>query len=209
MALVYDATATGTASATSLTYAHTCTGSNLILFVGFSTYDAAEVVTTVTYNGVAMTQANKKASAAGDRWSYLYYLIAPATGANNIVISRSNSGSINSCSTSYTGAKQSSQPDSSNTNSVLSDTTLTYSTTVVASNCWLVAWSDGANTAGAGTTTRNTSGSASGIGDSNGTVSTGSQSLIFTVGGAGQIEGVIASIAPFVAAEGVGFFAFL
>ena len=106
-----------------------------------------------------------------------------------------------SCST-FSGCKQTSAViDSSATNSGSSVTTFTLTTTVVASNCWLVACSR--NTSGSdvtisgqGSIRLNESGAVGGIAyDSNGTVGTGAQSLVFTQGSA-NVGGVIVSLAP-------------
>lgn len=199
MAIAYDATGVGTQSTTTAkTWTHTCSGSNRILFVSCMA-DTTDVVTGVTYNSVSMTLVGKKQMAAtNNRWLYLFYLIAPATGANTVSVNASSSVSLQGTSTSYTGAAQGGQPDSSNTGTTNSSTSFSLSTTVVNSSCWLVmasADNQAGESAGSGTTLRNsTNGNA--ISDSNGTVSTGSQSLALTVGASGNWAGVIASFLP-------------
>src|SRR5688500_5561977 len=76
-----------------LTKAHTCTGSDLILFIGFATYNGTLVTThasTVpTYNGVAMTKIGNGLSSnleGNFQATEMWYLDDPATGANNIVV---------------------------------------------------------------------------------------------------------------------------
>lgn len=106
---------------------------------------------------------------------------------------------------SYTGAKQSGQPDSSfkDLYNTTGHTSWSLSTTVVASNCWLVAGmvdDSNAPTAGSGTTMRQNSASGYGGFDSNGTVSTGSQTLNFAFSSSTKQTGIIVSIAPSVAA---------
>lgn len=130
----------------------------------------------------------------GSRYSYLYYLIAPATGANNVVVSASGSYGIFCISSSYTGALQSGQPDSSGTLASDSTTSLAVATTVVASNCWLVGQIVGLGTLSAGSI-RGSPGNNTHLGDSNTTVGTGSQNLTWT-GAASRAVGVTASIAP-------------
>jgi hypothetical protein len=196
MAIAYDATSVGTqVNDSTLSWSHTCTGSNRILFVSCMS-NTSDDLTGVTYNSVSMTQVGKIQLPSSGRWQYLYYLIAPATGSNTITVTASGTTFLQGTATSYTGAKQSGQPDSSNTNSGTS-TSITASTTVVASNCWLVMGSGdnvGGESAGAGTTLRNsTNGNA--ISDSNATVSTGSQSLALTIS-SGRWGAIIASIAP-------------
>ncbi len=193
MALALDTSTTSTLG----TYSHTCTGSDLILFVGVNG-DTTDTLTSITYNGVSMTIISK-VQVPGDRWDYLYALVGPATGAHNVVISGASFHA--SAAVSYTGASQTGQPDSFNTGTVTGNTVITVSTTVVAANCWLIMWGSvdgGTMAAGTGTTFRN--GSLAGgyaMFDSNGTVGTGSQSLQFNTGATnGNKAGVIASFKP-------------
>lgn len=184
--------------ATSITYAHTCTGSNLILFVSAFGDVTNDVVTGATYNGVSMSLVGKALpTGAADRWVYLWVLVNPATGTHNVVVSASASIAIDSDAVSYTGAKQSGQPDASNTGAN-NQNSITISVTTVADNCWLVggfrASTTGA-TPGTGTTQRQGS---SGLytADSNGAKTpAGSYSLIYNNGNS-NFAGVVASIAP-------------
>jgi hypothetical protein len=104
MAIARDATSAGESSgANSLTFSHTNTGSNLALFVGVMCRDG-DNVTGVTYGGVAMTQLLKRTNTST---YYIYGLVAPATGANNVVISRSTTtDNLVGISVSYTGVHQ-------------------------------------------------------------------------------------------------------
>lgn len=179
---------------TSLTYAHTVSGSNRILFVSVFG-DTTDKITGVTYNGVSMTLVGKTVKSP-DRYVYLFYLIAPATGTNNVVVSASSSIAICSHAVSYTGAAQTGQPDSSITGTAA--TSLTLTTTVVASNCWLVgAWRTNVTTGTAGTGATQRQGS-NGLytADSNGVVGTGSQSMTYNTAGSNGYSGVMASFAP-------------
>lgn len=208
MAIAFDAddgsSDTGGA-ATSLTYSHTCSGTDRILFVSVGLNTNGDNVTGVTYNGVAMTQIATATANASNR-SYLYYLINPATGSNNVVVSLGSASNVYSSSASYTGAKQSTQPDSNATNTT-SSTPLTLSTTVVGSGCWIVSTCmdlDG-QSPGTGTTGR-TGASTAQIGDSNGVVGSGSQSLGWTVTDTSNpSSGVIASFLPSQGAGGGSF----
>jgi hypothetical protein len=88
-----------------LTYSHTCTGSDLVLFVMANCDGDAGAITGVTYNGVSMTLiANQEVVFGQDL--YLYGLINPATGANNVVVSWTSSGQCASASISWTGVDQ-------------------------------------------------------------------------------------------------------
>lgn len=165
MAQAYDATSGGesSAGATSLTFSHTCTGSNLLLLVGFSFVDtASRTISSITYNGVAMTVLYE-VNPGGNRRTGMAYLLAPATGAHNVVITASGAVShvINGISASYTGVKQTGFPDSNASNSSAGSGTITTSTTTVLDNCWLagIGWSNESTpaiSAGANTTMRGT-----------------------------------------------------
>lgn len=200
MAIAYDATAGATNSGTtSLTYSHTCTGSNLILFVGVADNSnaAAGSTTGVTYNGSAMTLVTSRAASGGK--NYLFYLVNPSTGSNSVVITRSNgTNTLVGLSTSYTGAAQTGQPDSFGTAQGASP--LTASTTVVASGCWLVGFAsdigNGGNSQTSSQTSRNANAGGSIISDTNTTVGTGSQTLTDTWSGSIGPSFVIASFSP-------------
>lgn len=115
MAIARDASTNVTKSLNgvgSLTFSHTCSGSNryLVVFVGDV---AGDTVTGVTYNAVAMTQLVKisRNPNSGSLELYAYGLANPSTGANNVVVSRSGSTNwISAASISYTGASQTTSP---------------------------------------------------------------------------------------------------
>lgn len=121
---------------TALTWSHTCTGSNLTLIVGV--YDPDGLTTGVTYNGVSMTQITSQ-SFNGTEFHAVYKLISPATGAHNIVVTRTAGGGFQVAGTgaSYTGTSAT-QPDSYNSATNSGVASITTSTTVLASNSWLV-----------------------------------------------------------------------
>ena len=172
MAIAFDAAASGTVTGTSLTYAHTCSGSNRILFVGVDVFNPnTDDVTGVTYGGVAMTQIGTSVAIDVQR-DYLYYLINPPTGANNVVVSKTSSVAIRSASASYTDANRLGQPDASGTNSAATATSVAKALTTVADNCWMVSFvMNDANTSvvDTGTTLRGTA-AFHAIGDSNGVI---------------------------------------
>jgi hypothetical protein len=147
MAIAFDSTATANqASGATLTFSHTCSGSDRILLVGVVTEIASpDIVTGVTYNGVAMTQLGKVFSGDLDE-VYLYALIAPATGANNVVISVSNALAFTyGGSVSYTGAYQDALPTGGDivTGSTSGASTLSLSgLTPSTANSWIVGVAD-------------------------------------------------------------------
>lgn len=206
MAIAFDASSTGesVAGATSLTFAHTCTGSDRILFVATAVIVPNGVnVSGITYNGVALTKVNESNPQTNIE-SGLWYLIAPSTGANNIVISAAGTNAstiIGGVGMSYTGAQQSGVPDSSAIINTTTTDPFTQSTTTVADNCWVVAsaYSNTAVGASTGATSRNTAiGGPRLMGaDSNGPKTpAGSYSMSFTNSGGDSSGLVMASFAP-------------
>lgn len=115
------------------TQAYTCTGSDLILIASVAT----GLITSMTYNGVAMT---KLADNATTFLSY-YYLQNPATGSNNIVVTRSGSpgATIDGDIMSFTGVLQGSNPfGTGQTNSGTSTTSLSNNYTTTQANSYIV-----------------------------------------------------------------------
>lgn len=87
MAIAIDASSQGQgAIGTTVTIAHTCTGTNLILVVIVTVQSGANP--TVTYNSVSMTLQRSRISNPA---IYVFTLAAPATGTNNIVVTKADS----------------------------------------------------------------------------------------------------------------------
>jgi len=204
MAIIYDTSASGTSviGGNSLTYSHTCTGGKLILFVA-ATVRGGDHLTGITYNGVSLTKVDSSLNAQTDgNYTYLYYLLNPATGAHNVVVSTNNAGdSIAASSTSYKEVKQTAQPDA-HSNGSSSENNLAQSVTSVADNCWTVMGCAiiGSYSVGGGTTQRagaiGFGGGTNAIFDSNGAIHpAGSTSLNITTGA--STEAAMASFAPF------------
>ena len=157
MAIAYDSATNAQIQnpGTSLTFSHTCTGTDRILFV--YSFARNDVTTGVTYNGVSMTQTGATITSGTDRFQ-LWYLINPASGTNSVVITGGASTSlVIGCSQSYTGADQSTQPDAVTTNVAVS-TALTTSLTTITDNAWDILFAraigNGITSAGTGTTQR-------------------------------------------------------
>lgn len=205
MAIAFDATTGAHAlTATSLTIAHTTAGSNRALIVGVACYNggaAADIVTGVTYNGVAMTQLAKFGPADVNIEMYIYGLLNPTSGTNNIVISASASCNLYAENVSYTGVQRSGLPDASKTQGATASPDTTTLTTI-ADNSWTVlfARASGASLAAStGSTLRHITDGDNGIFDSNGAITpAGSHSMTFT-GAAGNCYSIMISLAPFIA----------
>lgn len=105
-AVAFDAATTGTGSSVgSLTFSHTvgAGGVDRLLIVSVSIDN--RTVSGVTYGGVAMTSVGSVQN--GAQISHMWRLIAPATGANNVVVTMSGGGvDIIAVATSYTGVNQ-------------------------------------------------------------------------------------------------------
>lgn len=139
MAIAYDAFSDGglSSSVTSLSWSHTCTGSNRLLVVGIIGDTTSDKLTGVTYAGVAMTLI-AKLQMPSNTWQYLYYLLNPTSGANNIVATGGSTMNVlGGQGVSYTGVKQSSQPDGYTTATPTATSCVTTITTT-ADNCWAV-----------------------------------------------------------------------
>lgn len=213
-AVAFDAAAgnkDNSGAVTNITWSHTVTGSNTFM-VGNAGIQAINQTTTTfdafTYNALALTLSETSAAAANVKVG-LYYRIAPTTGANTVSLTISQvldggGEQLTGITSTYSGAAQTGQPDSSNIAAQTgTQTSFTVSTTVVATDCWISgsASEDAGDIAGGspgtGTTYRDVAQFNQVAADSNGTVSTGSQSLIWgRAGNLGNQAGAIMSIAP-------------
>lgn len=201
MAIAFDATNTWASvnPGTNLTASHTCTGSNLILFIGILTTN--NDITSVTYNGVAATQVAQVQGSFDSRFLTLYALANPSTGANTISVSTTSSSLIQFGAASYTGAAQTTTADNSTNNASGSDP-FTLTLTPVADNCWtlmLCRFQNSTITAGSGTTKRAAS-SFTGILDSNAAITPPASTSLNATASAGSAYGLMISFAPFAAA---------
>lgn len=198
MAIAFDSASAALSQGNSvLTFSHTCSGSNRLLIVGISS-DDGNLVSGVTYNGVAMTQIGSPLNTGFTEYIYLFYLVAPTSGSNNVAITGTGGHNFRAEALSYPGADQTAPIDSTNTGTVSAASSITVATTVVAANCWLVMWGKNdsvAIAAGAGSTARTPTTQANLFTDSNGTVSTGSQSQQFTFSSS-KCAARVVSIAP-------------
>ena len=106
MALAKDATSSAHAQgASSLSWAHTCTGSDRLLVVHSGTNGTPVSTSGVTYNSVALTSrwSDSRNWTAASAWS----LVAPATGSNTVAITLSATEDTEfGQAISYTGVDQ-------------------------------------------------------------------------------------------------------
>jgi hypothetical protein len=122
-------------SPSSLTWSHTCGGgSNEVLYVG-ATFgnnggsDASQTLS-ATYNGVAMTSVSKVHSNSGTSgFIEVFRLVAPASGAHNVVVTVGGSGgsvwTLTGGSMSFDGVDQATPESGISTNTGTSNATVT------------------------------------------------------------------------------------
>lgn len=214
MAIALDVATAGQDQAGSLAWSHTCTGSNLALFVSVVEHGSTtDHVSAVTYGGVAMTLLATQTWIISDPSGghiKLYWLQAPATGTNTVAVTATGSVETGGYSISYTGVKQTGSIDSvvTQTDGVVNSITVT--TTTIANNCWTIlsnATGCVIPSAGTGSTFRVT-GQPAGF-DSNGAITpAGSHSMsLNTTGVCIGGTSIMASFAPAVSAvANSGFF---
>ena len=101
-AIAFDAasSAENSGNTTSLSYSHTCTGSNLVLLVGLMGGNLTGIG--ITYNSVSMTTVTSQNASYPP--TYLCRLVNPATGANTVAASWTDSGRRASGAISFSGA---------------------------------------------------------------------------------------------------------
>ena len=114
--VLFDAVGPGAAGTNvtfgnSLSWTHTCSGTNRVLLVGVAVgADPTTGLTlSVTYNGVAMTQAALEYTGDDTNGNaQLFYLVNPATGPNTVQVTvTGGSGDLEAGSVSFTNVNQS------------------------------------------------------------------------------------------------------
>jgi hypothetical protein len=118
-------------------------GSNRILFVGIVgplTSDPNNI-NSVKYAGTDMTSAISR-NMPGLRWGQVWYLLNPATGPNNVVVTFNIALNLFVGAASYSGAKQSAQPDATigTDSGVSAVSSITQAITTVADKSWVLAF---------------------------------------------------------------------
>jgi len=146
-------------SVSSYSWSHTCSGADRLLVFGQSYNDGVSYysITNLTYNGVSLTQA--QSNEGGDSLGIflgacVYFLIAPDTGSHtvsvtlNAVVYKVKGGVV-----SYTGAKQSGQPDA-HAGASGNSATISVNVTTVLDNCWVFDAAEGSHAITCGNTQR-------------------------------------------------------
>lgn len=143
-AIAFDAKTTSStgAGSSSITWSHTTSGSNRILFVGITTlnFSTGSPGVTATYNGVSMTPiATDVISFATNNYRlHVFYLVNPASGAHNVVATATTgTGIFTSAAVSYTGVDQASPLLTSNSvNTTSSGSSITVGLTTSGTAWW-------------------------------------------------------------------------
>lgn len=117
--VLFDASSNGRKTAdssTPLTFSHTVANkNNRVLYVCAWNSDGTNssfFISGITYAGVAMTRLTHQALQSTHGFIDIWYLIAPATGANNVVITPSTTSSLFAAGMSFYNANQTTQDDS-------------------------------------------------------------------------------------------------
>jgi hypothetical protein len=125
-------------STNSLSYQYTvASNSNSLLIVSLVGDVSADDITSVTFAGTPMTLI-KKIQAPGSMWHYLYSLLAPVSGTNNVVITAASTHYLISEASSWYNIAQSAQPQAFSTNSAASGVSLTTSLPASSGNAIVV-----------------------------------------------------------------------
>lgn len=200
MAITFDAGSGATNNGgSSVTASHVVSsGSNRILWGTSFSNGAGDVVTGMTYGGVAMTLARKE-NALTTNWLYIYYLVAPTVGTANLVVSASTTVTeFNVMGASFFGALQTGLPDATSTTSGGSSP-ISGSITTVADRSVVVMIArntSGPNTASTNSTEANAQSGASLFYSTAMKTPAGSTSMNATYTGGGSWGTVMASFAP-------------
>ena len=216
MAVHFDAVSQGYANATSVTWSHTCTGSDRFLVVGIKLY-VPDDITSVTYHGDALTLIGEEVLPAEGSFVKFYGLTAPDTGGSyDVVITRTSANHIVATAASYTGVKQTGQPEAfAAVDNASATDTLYLPVTVTTSGAWLVGvgtgvYSGAAFTGGTAATVVRKDNDLAVVGiecaaDSGGPVAPGTRQLtLFRSGSFQSYAGVVAVLAPVTASTGHG-----
>lgn len=141
----FDATSysDSTGAVSSYSFNHTCGASADLLVFGNGHYKSSGDITisSVTYNSVAMTLARDDVKSVSG-WNFrsaVYYLLAPGTGSAYTVAITYSGTTTNGDGgvVSYSGARQTGQPDAVNGATGSASKTASTIVTTVADNCWV------------------------------------------------------------------------
>lgn len=210
LAIAFVSSAKNTASASSVSVTSFSAGTtNGLLCAAVNANGVGYNFTGVSCTDGSLTEVNHVANNGGhaDNNIGLWYIVGTTTASQTVTASASTSHILALDVTSYTGVKQTGQPDASGTNTAATGSTYSQSLTTIADNCWIV-WATfngnttgGAVSAGANTAVRQNDGNGGAISDTNSAQTpAGSKTMNLTKTGNDFWCSVMASFAPNVAA---------
>jgi hypothetical protein len=140
--VTFDATSSGQADpAASITISHTTTTEAERYIASTATCRAGQTLSTVTYNAVGLTSRQDVLN--GNTRGYLFDLVAPATGANNLVVTYSASTSgVAGCRTGYGVDQTTPRTGTGNNTGNSTAPTITIASAVGELVCSMVCWPD-------------------------------------------------------------------
>lgn len=191
---------------TSLTYSFTVgTGDDRLLIVHVW-HSVMGDISGVTYNSVSMTKLAEQADGGGSNYLDVWYLVAPATGANDVVVSKDTSGVMVSTCASYSGVDQTTPIPTSASDNSTATTAFSADITTTETNSWVYCSlrdNVGANLTEDAPEVERVANEGNGYGqhvlDSNGTVSVGAYNVSGTLSSAATHGWIIAELAEHVA----------
>lgn len=138
MAIAFDTSSFNSwTTGTSHTLSHTCSGYDRLLVVTLYINSNSDRITNVTYNSISMSRINFINNWSSE-WIYMYYLLNPSTGTNNIVATTSSSTTVIMQNTSYNEVSQTWQPNISWVSWYATRTTTETFLTTTIDNCWTI-----------------------------------------------------------------------
>lgn len=143
-AIALDTANSGASTSTSpLTWSHTTTGSNPLIFIGPGGVGTGAVsISAVTYNSVSAIKANSQNASNSTHFAIAatWLLGSCATGANTVSISFSGTAAnMAAGATSFSGVQSNSVADASGGTTGTTTGAQSLTITTVAANCWVVA----------------------------------------------------------------------
>ena len=142
MAIAFDAVSnvsdvTDIAAPIEMSWSHTCsTGSDRLLLVAFHGPDAGDTVASVTYAGTSMTLVRETVNAGANLVS-VWELVAPATGANTILVTVNNAfTSAEGSAISFTGVDQTTPTEADNGSTADAAGAVSTAVTTLTDNAW-------------------------------------------------------------------------
>jgi hypothetical protein len=190
-------------SSATTTGSHTCTGTDRYLHVAVFT-NAAVTAMTASYNSVSMTQLSVVVDTDGNK-NFVFYLANPASGSNTVSVTRTGGSNMSIVAASYTGVDQTDPVEDSSTDTGVSSPAFTSTAVTTTADNWLIGTfrdTDSRANASAELTRRVTTGVVpEELWDSAGTVSTGSNTVSYTISPSGRLQGhTLVAIKPAAAA---------